>query len=455
MYVFTNVCRAVASSAAGLTAVAMCATSGSSASGATMGASASPTSTGQVAYASGPIGSGTLSVSYTDPPPEISLAPFGFVELGDALYPQVAVTLDGGAYVIDPSADRAYHVSRDGAIVGPIELDVTPTYPVTGPDAVVYGFAQSNLVAVSMHPDNVGTVVARQAIDESTYIEPPNGVIGRGPGGIIDRLIEPGRTLMGYVDHLGAPITDHTAPRPLTIDGADVVTDAASGTTWPLLIERDPAYTGPYGGESPPAAFDFFDGPGGVVWTWLGPQDPTPGADEGPTMPVVAVLSPGGGGGWYSIPDGWSVASSDGSGTILTRISRGGVELARLTDDLSGESPPCADYIPNDTLPLRLCDAGHAVGFVQRTLNTAMPERAPLAVDGYFGPFTDDAVREFQRRRDLADDGLVGPKTWAALLAVDPGGADTDASGRVDPDEITLHVDTLPPFDDPHRAPDG
>ena len=36
--------------------------------------------------------------------------------------------------------------------------------------------------------------------------------------------------------------------------------------------------------------------------------------------------------------------------------------------------------------------------------------------DGKFGPSTEKAVKDFQRHAGLADDGIVGPNTWTALL---------------------------------------
>ena len=48
----------------------------------------------------------------------------------------------------------------------------------------------------------------------------------------------------------------------------------------------------------------------------------------------------------------------------------------------------------------------------------------PLAVDGIFGKDTEEAVRAFQHDHGLGADGIVGPRTLAAIGAALPfGGA--------------------------------
>ncbi|MBQ2834947.1 MAG: peptidoglycan-binding protein, partial [Clostridia bacterium] len=58
---------------------------------------------------------------------------------------------------------------------------------------------------------------------------------------------------------------------------------------------------------------------------------------------------------------------------------------------------------------------GEAVKTMQERLIEQGYSLAPDGADGYFGAVTLAAVRLFQRREGLAVDGIVGPKTWAAL----------------------------------------
>ena len=59
---------------------------------------------------------------------------------------------------------------------------------------------------------------------------------------------------------------------------------------------------------------------------------------------------------------------------------------------------------------LKKGDRGLAVKVVQRLLR--------CYPDGLFGPMTDEAVRDFQKRRGLQVDGIVGPKTWLKLTGM-------------------------------------
>jgi peptidoglycan hydrolase-like protein with peptidoglycan-binding domain len=79
---------------------------------------------------------------------------------------------------------------------------------------------------------------------------------------------------------------------------------------------------------------------------------------------------------------------------------------------------------------LRNGSSGSEVEDLQRKL--AGQGINPGPVDGIFGPKTEDAVKRFQERAGLEEDGIAGPKTMAAL----EGGSDAAASSAADtPDD--------------------
>lgn len=71
--------------------------------------------------------------------------------------------------------------------------------------------------------------------------------------------------------------------------------------------------------------------------------------------------------------------------------------------------PPKGEVMP----VLRRGDKGEAVKELQRLLGG-------LEVDGSYGPLTEAAVKEYQRKHGLKVDGVVGPQTWGHLKANPP-----------------------------------
>ena len=95
------------------------------------------------------------------------------------------------------------------------------------------------------------------------------------------------------------------------------------------------------------------------------------------------------------------------------------------------DPPSCDTYSFNDQYPIRRCDEGYAVYMIQQAL---VNRGYTVDVDGYFGPGTEQAVRDFQRIEGLEVDGLVGPNTWSTLVG--GPGWDLDGNGIIDPDEV-------------------
>jgi peptidoglycan hydrolase-like protein with peptidoglycan-binding domain len=69
-----------------------------------------------------------------------------------------------------------------------------------------------------------------------------------------------------------------------------------------------------------------------------------------------------------------------------------------------------------DVLVVQKGDSGEAVMHLQGLLNSY--DRALLEADGEFGDNTELAVKAFQRKSGLEDDGIVGAATWEALQAL-------------------------------------
>ena len=84
---------------------------------------------------------------------------------------------------------------------------------------------------------------------------------------------------------------------------------------------------------------------------------------------------------------------------------------------------PTADKKGGDTVNVTLKilkkgSKGEQVKTLQRLLKALGYGVGSYGVDGSFGADTDAAVRKYQKARKLDVDGVVGAKTWAALLGV-------------------------------------
>jgi peptidoglycan hydrolase-like protein with peptidoglycan-binding domain len=70
--------------------------------------------------------------------------------------------------------------------------------------------------------------------------------------------------------------------------------------------------------------------------------------------------------------------------------------------------------VSNPSASVHLGDSGSGV----RQIQTALAAHGyKVAVDGQFGPQTSQAVKDFQKKNGLTQDGVVGPVTWAKLQA--------------------------------------
>lgn len=113
------------------------------------------------------------------------------------------------------------------------------------------------------------------------------------------------------------------------------------------------------------------------------------------------------GGDYNGRKDGMHVEVNDGQSEA---------SCARALAAIGGASPSPGIPAPAGTGSLRVGSVGADVVALQQRLRAAYRSYAGnLATDGKFGPATEAAVKEFQRRSGLTADGIVGAKTRAAL----------------------------------------
>lgn len=297
----------------------------------------------------------SLAVSYASPPSLLNLSPFATLTITDIVStgaPAVAV-LDGAAVVLDWQTRSLVVADADGT-TRTVPLDIEPNGTNTGlpflitggPNDVIYGIrnaaseaeqALAEIVAIPISGPAAGTIVASETLSILPYIESSTTMLGLGQNGIIDRLA--GEQLIAYVGQDGQPLVSPLEAPVVSIDQVDpylddtdnITTITRQGSTgaivWPLVIERDPTYVGPYTADSPPAP--SING-GATFWTSIGaPIDPAQDFPEA-SIPVIAELNGDGTVTWYQLGAGWTVAASDIWGTILIRTDGDTIELAHL-----------------------------------------------------------------------------------------------------------------------------
>ncbi|MFF4866788.1 peptidoglycan-binding protein, partial [Streptomyces sp. NPDC001231] len=111
----------------------------------------------------------------------------------------------------------------------------------------------------------------------------------------------------------------------------------------------------------------------------------------------------------------WTTVTTTLAIAALTAL---GAAQAPDTANASSSDPAAAAARPAGTSQqswptVRTGSHGHAVVALQHLLAARGHAVTP---DGAFGPRTAAAVKTFQQSRSLEADGVVGPKTWNALI---------------------------------------
>ncbi len=114
-----------------------------------------------------------------------------------------------------------------------------------------------------------------------------------------------------------------------------------------------------------------------------------------------------------SIEGNTSLNSNDNGGSVMQRErTKNIVAYGRPKYENSSPITPVTPTIPIPAT-VKQGSKGETVALLQQLL---VSRGYVIAIDGDFGPNTAAAVKDFQNKQHLGVDGVVGPKTWGALL---------------------------------------
>lgn len=109
--------------------------------------------------------------------------------------------------------------------------------------------------------------------------------------------------------------------------------------------------------------------------------------------------------GHYSSSGKVNVYPADNNGHVLWRRGKT-IDASKILDPSVFEGAPEAPLYSAPVI-LRIGSTGDAVALVQKKVG--------VKADGWFGPITEAAVKDYQRSEGLVPDGIVGPITMKAM----------------------------------------
>jgi hypothetical protein len=139
-----------------------------------------------------------------------------------------------------------------------------------------------------------------------------------------------------------------------------------------------------------------------------GPRRGVPGGFSNPRLAIAAVAAL-----VVLLVIGLAVAGVFGSSTPRRAATTLVTTRVRTTTAATTTTQPPSSAIAAPSGPLKPGDNGPQVKVLQRAL--ASLGYSPGAIDGNYGPSTQQAVARFQAASKLTPDGILGPQTLRAL----------------------------------------